>query len=299
MEPFEGVSDLSISTPRPQKRKRGSQHTTTKGISKKRPNIQSSGAFSCFSLGGDDVDIPRRSKFNDARKEEVRGIRRRGACLRCRLLKRACSGEDPCKTCLAAARAAAGSRALMWMECIRPSFQVMNIFDRGTKHPDLGHIQRIMDDLLNDDVSLDFHIPFALNVDAASAHLASWLTDDESRSTFSVVGVFSCSTNTNLLENALDPTLAKDLRLFVHLTTHLYTTDMQGGYREYSDEEIQAVRDFVGQRLLLTLDVLLRPSELEATVEKLGKLKALFLLILGTTVGMRYTCPEVSQPHPL
>jgi hypothetical protein len=151
-----------------------------------------------------------------------------------------------------------------------------------------------LSNLLDDDVSLDFHIPFALNVDAASAHLASWLCDDDTQPTFSVVGVFSCSTNATLLQNALDTSLGKDLRLFVHLTTHLYTTGMQGGYQQYTDEEIQYVRDFVGNRLLLALDPLLRPSELEASDEKLSKLKSLFLLLLGTTVGMRYTCIDVS-----
>lgn len=142
---------------------------------------------------------------------------------------------------------------------------------------------------------MDFHIPFALNVEAASAHLASWLSDDHAQSSFSVVGVFSCSTNTSLLQNALDPNLGRDLRLFVHLTTHLYTTGMQGGYQQYSDEEIRSVRDCVGNRLLLALDPLLRPSELEASEDKLGKLKSLFLLLLGTTVGMRYTCPDVGR----
>lgn len=151
-----------------------------------------------------------------------------------------------------------------------------------------------MNDLLNDDVYLDFHIPFALNVEAASSHLAKWLSEDDSPSTFSVVGVFSCSSNTNLLQNALDPNLARDLRLFVHLTTHLYTTGMQGGYQEYTDEEVQSVRDCVGNRLLLALDPLVRPSEIEASEDKLGKLRSLFLLLLGTIVGMRYTCSEVS-----
>jgi hypothetical protein len=155
----------------------------------------------------------------------------------------------------------------------------------------------ILSDLLEDDVSLDFHIPFALNVEAASAHLASSLCDDSAAPTFSVVGVFSCSTNTSLLQNALDTSLGKDLRLFVHLTTRLYTTGMQGGYQQYTDEEIQNVRDCVGNRLLLALDPLLRPSELEASEDKLSRLKSLFLLLLGTTVGMRYTCLNVSLSH--
>lgn len=151
-----------------------------------------------------------------------------------------------------------------------------------------------MDDLLNDDVHLDFHIPFSLNVDAASSHLAQWLSDDDAPATFSVVGVFSCSSNTNMLQNALDPSLGRDLRLFVHLTTHLYTTGMQGGYQDYTDEEIHSVRDCVGNRLLKALDPLLRPSEIEASQDKLAKLRSLFLLLLGTIVGMRYTFPEVS-----
>jgi hypothetical protein len=198
------------------------------------------------------------------------------------------------------------------MECIRPSFQAINIFDAGMFvapdqrrlrlisclaiiAPDQTRVNQILSDLLDDDVYLDFHLPWDLNVDAASAHLASWLSDDQSPSTFSVVGVFSCSSNTNLLKNALDPNLGRDLRLFVHLTTHLYTTGMQGGYQQYTDEEIRSVRDCVGNRLLLALDPLLRPTELEATEDKLAKLKALFLLLLGTTIGMRYTCPEVSR----
>jgi hypothetical protein len=158
-------------------------------------------------------------------------------------------------------------------------------------------IDNIMKDLLNDDVYLDFHIPFELNVEAASSQLARWLSDDEAASAFSVVGVFSCSTNTNLLQNALDPNLGRDLRLFVHLTTHLYTTGMQGGYQQYTDQEIRDVRDCVGNRLLMALDPLLRPSEIEASENKLAKLRSLFLLLLGTIVGMRYTCSEVCTHH--
>lgn len=158
-----------------------------------------------------------------------------------------------------------------------------------------NRIQTIIADLLHDDVYLDFHIPFALNGEEASSHLSKWLWEEDSPSTFSLVGVFSCSSNTNMLQNALDPSLTRDLRLFVHLTTHLYTTGMQGGYNDYTDLEIQSVRDCVGNRLLTALDPLLRPSEIEASEDKLGRLRSLFLLLLGTVVGMRYICPEVSD----
>lgn len=101
-----------------------------------------------------------------------------------------------------------------------------------------------------------------------------------------------------MLQNALDPSLAKHLRLFVHLTTHLYTTGIQGGYEQYTDEEIRSVRDCVGDRLLRALDPLVRPSEIEASEDKLAKLRSLFLLLLGTVVGMRYTCSDVSGWAP-
>jgi hypothetical protein len=58
----------------------------------KRLRFQSTGAaggvFRCFTVDGDDVNLYRRSAFSSVRKAEVRDIRRKGACLRCRLLKR-------------------------------------------------------------------------------------------------------------------------------------------------------------------------------------------------------------------
>ncbi|KAF2117854.1 hypothetical protein BDV96DRAFT_644191 [Lophiotrema nucula] len=272
------------------------QRVAKRRSKRRREEIKPGGTFSCFSLAGDNASLYHRSAFSAARKREISSVRQKGACLRCKLLKRACSGEDPCKLCVAVAKAAYGSRKLMWMDCVRPTFQAVNIFGVRTII-DQGRVDAVMADLLGDDVYLDFHIPFALNVEAASTHLASWLSDDGGPSTFSVVGIYSCSTNTNLLQNALDPSLGRDLPLFVHLTTHLFTTGVRGGYQKYTDLEILSVRNWVGRRLLLSLDSLLRPSELEAPGDKLGRLKALFLLLLGTTVGMKYTVVDNLTSH--
>jgi len=40
-----------------------------------------------------------RSRFTEERRKEVGGIRKLGACLRCRMLKKPCSGDTPCTTC--------------------------------------------------------------------------------------------------------------------------------------------------------------------------------------------------------
>ncbi|KAF4547847.1 Hypothetical protein D9617_35g089980 [Elsinoe fawcettii] len=56
----------------------------------------------------------RRNKFSTERRKEVGGIRKLGACLRCRMLKKPCSGETPCSTCRAI-----GSPRLWRTTCVR------------------------------------------------------------------------------------------------------------------------------------------------------------------------------------
>ena len=40
-----------------------------------------------------------RGRFTDTRRKEVQEVRKRGACIRCRMLKKPCSGDNPCNTC--------------------------------------------------------------------------------------------------------------------------------------------------------------------------------------------------------
>ena len=40
-----------------------------------------------------------RGRFTDSRRKEVQEVRKRGACIRCRMLKKPCSGDSPCSTC--------------------------------------------------------------------------------------------------------------------------------------------------------------------------------------------------------
>lgn len=55
-----------------------------------------------------------RGRFDDVRRKEVSNIRKQGACIRCRMLKKPCSGETPCKTC------AGVESARIWMgKCLR------------------------------------------------------------------------------------------------------------------------------------------------------------------------------------
>ncbi|PCH00673.1 Hypothetical protein PENO1_047070 [Penicillium occitanis (nom. inval.)] len=55
-----------------------------------------------------------RSRFSADRRKEVQEVRKRGACIRCRMLKKPCSGDSPCQTC------ASVESARLWKQpCIR------------------------------------------------------------------------------------------------------------------------------------------------------------------------------------
>jgi hypothetical protein len=94
----------------------------------------------------------KRAKFAPERREEVKRVRQRRACLRCRLLKitvsasplyenirtnniSKCSGdEDPCVACMKvalAARTALERKVLRWSDCIRTLLTDVKFFDEG------------------------------------------------------------------------------------------------------------------------------------------------------------------------
>ncbi|PNS16208.1 hypothetical protein CAC42_1971 [Sphaceloma murrayae] len=52
-----------------------------------------------FGLLSRPLKRQKRNKFSSERRKEVGGIRKLGACLRCRMLKKPCSGDTPCSTC--------------------------------------------------------------------------------------------------------------------------------------------------------------------------------------------------------
>jgi len=54
------------------------------------------------------------------------------------------------------------------------------------------------------------------------------------------------------------------------------------------------IRDYVGDSTLGMMESLVKPAQLEASPQKYEKLKAVFLLILGTLVAVRYTSLDVS-----
>ncbi|KAH7394831.1 hypothetical protein BKA66DRAFT_285839 [Pyrenochaeta sp. MPI-SDFR-AT-0127] len=244
--------------------------------------------YLCFSLLGEPVKAPQRSAFSAVRREQVKRLRKQGACLRCKLMKRACSGENPCNRCLDVVNAAAGSRVLIWMDCIRPSFDSMNIFSHGMSLRDPARLRGLMAQLGNESINLDFQFPFEMNIDESSAYLARWLIDYSAHSKISLIGLLSTSEFSNLINDAVGEPLGESLRLMVHLTTQISGSSENTEYRGTPLGDIRMMRDHAGCQILSTLDERLKPQQLEISPNKLTNLKGLFLLVLGTAVATRY-----------
>jgi len=68
-----------------------------------RPIAMNTGMTTEFSAeygNGQRTNKPKvRGRFTPNRRKEVQEVRKRGACIRCRMLKKPCSGETPCNTC--------------------------------------------------------------------------------------------------------------------------------------------------------------------------------------------------------
>ncbi|KAF2631934.1 hypothetical protein BU25DRAFT_487518 [Macroventuria anomochaeta] len=68
-----------------------------------------------------------RGRFTDSRRREVQEVRKRGACIRCRMLKKPCSGDNPCNTCQNV------ESARLWKQpCIRTRIaEEFNLYSAG------------------------------------------------------------------------------------------------------------------------------------------------------------------------
>ncbi|KAF2266943.1 hypothetical protein CC78DRAFT_491385 [Lojkania enalia] len=80
-----------------------------------------------FSMNQKPAKPKVRGRFSDTRRKEVQEVRKRGACIRCRMLKKPCSGESPCSTCVNV------ESARLWKQpCIRTRIaEEFNLYSAG------------------------------------------------------------------------------------------------------------------------------------------------------------------------
>ncbi|KAF2735236.1 hypothetical protein EJ04DRAFT_492078 [Polyplosphaeria fusca] len=87
--------------------------------------------FTSDFVVGQKVSKPKvRGRFSDSRRKEVQEVRKRGACIRCRMLKKPCSGDSPCNTCVNV------ESARLWKQpCIRTRVaEEFTVYSAGLHH---------------------------------------------------------------------------------------------------------------------------------------------------------------------
>lgn len=72
---------------------------------------------------------PKRTRFEDKRREQVAEVRHKGACLKCRLDKITCSNSRPCDSCNRShVPGYARVSKRHWMHCVPFSFKHVDIY---------------------------------------------------------------------------------------------------------------------------------------------------------------------------
>ncbi|KAF2199879.1 hypothetical protein GQ43DRAFT_419298 [Delitschia confertaspora ATCC 74209] len=91
------------------------------------PNSPQTHFTTDFSMNQKPAKPKVRGRFSDLRRKEVQEVRKRGACIRCRMLKKPCSGDSPCSTCVNV------ESARLWKQpCIRTRIaEEFNLYSAG------------------------------------------------------------------------------------------------------------------------------------------------------------------------
>ncbi|KFX86104.1 hypothetical protein O988_09766, partial [Pseudogymnoascus sp. VKM F-3808] len=237
---------------------------------------------------------PRRARFDPIRRNEVAVVRKRGSCLRCRLLKIKCSGNDPCDTCIKLRQTMEyqlESRTLGFSECIRTRIKDINIF--GSNFNNTNNLSHHLHS-----IELCYRSKWDItNID--KKRLLSWI-DHLSPADAEWQIYTMCELGTiPFLRDTIPPEILKDFQtMLLSLPNSHYivstTTKNSDEYQAFNQAGVLA-----GQRLLERLDHLLSSlynGKVSTTVPVANVATAHFILLCGTLLAVYYaTDPGSSQ----
>ncbi|PMD33109.1 hypothetical protein L207DRAFT_639814 [Hyaloscypha variabilis F] len=252
--------------------------------------------FTCFATRVD-VTPRRRAKFDPQRREKVKGVRRRGACLRCRILKIPCSRDDPCATCMSLALAASSAlerKVLRWSDCIRTSLTDVSIFTH-TLPPQEGR-QEILGQqtvLRSTPVQLGFLDHLTWEIDPFTEECARWISDPDLNN-ICQVGVMSSLQFQTLIKASVGEAASNDFQSMIYAISLAHTQPKTGAKHMYTALELQGIGSLGGERLLSFLEKRLTAQSL-GTLSK-NELQVLFLMIVGTILAIGYAQPVTESP---
>ncbi|KAK3335122.1 hypothetical protein B0T19DRAFT_436012 [Cercophora scortea] len=236
-----------------------------------------------------------RAKFTQERKDKVREVRRKGACLRCRILKIQCSNEDPCQSCLQSAVKGHERKVLSFCYCVRTRFSDVNIFQSANVTASEMQIDNLMARMGG--LLARIALPASFSADLHKANfnhtLSSWLTNPNlSFPNGSIVGL--CCSSLLSIQFQEDPASAD---LVAEFQTFLLASSLaQSGWRgkDVGRRDVCTAGQVSGYRLIKRLDRVLTPQFLSKCSREDSQI--LFLLVLGTILGVNYSSRSTESP---
>lgn len=105
------------------------------------------------------------------------------------------------------------------------------------------------------------------------------------------VGILSSSKLEHLLDNLVDKSLRRAFKLLIESSAVLYNHDGDTGFywKSYSVADLANIRSIAGTLVLRHLERALK--NLALAKYSLRELKALFLIVFGTIIAVRYSKP--------
>ncbi|KAN0089708.1 hypothetical protein V8E51_019968 [Hyaloscypha variabilis] len=252
--------------------------------------------FTCFATRVE-VTARRRAKFDPQRREKVKGVRRRGACLRCRILKIPCSRDDPCATCMSLARAASSAlerKVLRWSDCIRTSLTDVSIFTQDLppreRQPGIMIQQTV---LRSTPVRLGFEDRVTWEIGPFTEECARWISDPGLSNT-SQVGAMSLPQFQTLIKASMGEAASNDFQSMIYTISLAHIRTTTGVKHKYTALELRRIGSLAGERLLSFLETRLTAQSLTSLSR--NELQVLFLMIVGTILAIGYAQPVTESP---
>ncbi|KAK3937501.1 hypothetical protein QBC46DRAFT_267354 [Diplogelasinospora grovesii] len=237
-----------------------------------------------------------RAKLTREEREKVREVRRQGACLRCKILKIQCSKDNPCQSCLSSAVKGSERKVLSFCYCVRTRFADVNIFHKGSS--DSAGTMQIENAMSRIGVLLSrIALPASFSLDDKNSFndtLVSWLTNPAfSFPSGSIVGLCCSSLLSIQFQEAVGSDLITEFRRFL-LATSLVRNGWCG--RDMGRQDLCVAGHVTGFRLVNRLDRVLTPQFLAKCSPE--SCQVLFLLVLGTVLGVGYSGHDVTADSP-
>ena len=193
-----------------------------------------------------------------------------------------------------------------WMSCVQFSLIDVDIYAHGMAWPstlntcadheaascigdaDFGQLPCERDSILTENSQLAFKTRMQWNIDSISTSFVEWMNDgDVSLNSMSRVGLLTSYKFQAIVSDLLGEDLSRSFRLLLETSSIFYSHDGETQFLGYSHTQLRCIQNAAGTRVLRMLQSALSKSVLAQC--HLGKLKALFLILIGTIIAVGYS----------